>query len=115
MNKRDVIFIGHANPEDNEFTLWLYAKLKNEGYNVECDLTCLTGGEDDYWKVLQDILDNHACKYLLVLSKDTFKKQGVIDEWEQVKSASRKTGLADFVMIAKIDDVPFDIRIGVNV
>ena len=112
---RDTIFIGHANPEDDEFTLWIYAKLKNEGYNVECDLTCLTGGEDDYWKVLQEILDNRALKYLLVLSKDTFSKQGVIDEWEQAKATAKRTGIADFIMILKIDDVPFNVRIGVNV
>jgi hypothetical protein len=111
---RDIIFIGHANPEDNEFTLWLQAKLKNEGYNVECDLN-LTGGEEDYWKVLQDILDNKACKYLLILSKNTFDKSGVIEEWEQVRSISKKTGINDFVMILKIDDVPFNVRIGTNV
>jgi TIR domain len=115
LKSRDIIFIGHANPEDNEFTLWIYAKLKNEGYNVECDLTCLTGGEDDYWKVLQEILDNRAVKYLMVLSKDTFSKRGVIDEWEQAKDAAMRTGLADFIMILKIDDVPFNVRIGVNV
>ncbi|MDP2884303.1 MAG: toll/interleukin-1 receptor domain-containing protein [Ignavibacteria bacterium] len=112
---RDIVFIGHANPEDDEFTLWLHAKLKNEGYRVECDLTCLTGGEDDYWKVLQDILDNRASKYLLVLSKHTFDKRGVIDEWEQAKAVAQRTGIQDFIMILKIDDVPFDIRISVNV
>ncbi len=112
---RDLIFIGHANPEDNELTLWLRSKLINEGYDVECDLTCLTGGEDDYWKVLQDILENRACKYLLILSKNTFQKQGVIDEWEQVKSISKRHNLKDFVMVLKIDDVPFDVRIGLNV
>lgn len=113
--QRDTIFIGHANPEDDEFTLWIHAKLKNEGYNVECDKTCLTGGEDDYWKVLQDILDNRACKYLLVLSKDTFKKPGVIDEWEHAKGVAKRTGIKDFIIILKIDDVAFDVRIGVNV
>ncbi|MBI5646532.1 MAG: toll/interleukin-1 receptor domain-containing protein [Ignavibacteriae bacterium] len=112
---RDTIFIGHANPEDNEFTLWLYGKLKNEGYSVECDLTWLKGGEADYWQVLQDVLENKTCKYLLVLSKDTFTKQGVIDEWEQTKVIGRRLKLSDFVMVLKIDDVNFDVRIGVNV
>lgn len=115
LEARDTLFIGHANPEDSEFTLWVYAKLKNEGYNVECDLTCLTGGEDDYWKVLQGILDHRAHKYLLVLSRDTFTKQGIIDEWEQAKAVAKRTGIKDFIMILKIDDVSFDIRIGVNV
>jgi len=92
--RRDTIFIGHANPEDDEFTLWLLARLKNEGYDVECDHTVLIGGEDDYWKILQDLLDNRARKYLLVLSEHTFKKQGIIDEWEQAKAIAKRTAVS---------------------
>ena len=29
---RDAIFISHANPEDNEFTVWLGARLTAAGY-----------------------------------------------------------------------------------
>jgi hypothetical protein len=111
--ERDTLFIGHANPEDNEFTLWLQAKLINQGYKVECDLSFLIGGEEDYWKKLQDLLENNSAKYILVLSKTTFSKQGVIDEWEQVKSIAKKNGLTDFIYVLKIDDVAFDVRIGV--
>ncbi len=110
---RDTLFIGHANPEDNDFTLWLQAKLINEGYKVECDLSFLIGGEEDYWKNLQDLLENNSIKYLLVLSNTTFTKQGVIDEWEQVKVIGRKHRIKDFIYILKTDDVPFDVRIGV--
>jgi hypothetical protein len=109
---RDTIFIGHANPEDNEFTLWLYHKLTNEGYKVACDLINLTGGEADFWKTLQDILDNQTCKYLLVFSKSAFKKQGVIDEWEQVRAIGKREGINDFVSLVKVDDVAFSARIG---
>ena len=109
---RETIFIGHANPEDNEFTLWLYNKLSNEGYKVACDLFDLTGGEADFWKTLQDILENKSIKYLLVFSKKTFTKQGVIDEWEQVRSIGKREGIENFVCLLKIDDVPFDQRIG---
>lgn len=109
---RDTIFIGHANPEDNEFTLWLYHKLSYEGYKVACDLVNLTGGESDFWKTLQDILENQTCKYLLVFSKSAFKKQGVIDEWEQVRAIGKREKITDFVSLLKIDDVPFDQRIG---
>jgi hypothetical protein len=109
---RDTIFIGHANPEDNEFTLWLYHKLTNEGYKVACDLVNLTGGESDFWKTLQDILENQTCKYLLVFSKTAFSKQGVIDEWEQVRAIGKRENIKDFVGLVKIDDVPFDQRIG---
>lgn len=109
---RDTIFIGHANPEDNEFTLWLYHKLSNEGYKVACDLVNLTGGESDFWKTLQEILDNQTCKYLLVFSRLAFTKQGVIDEWEQVRAIGKREKISDFVALLKIDDVQFDQRIG---
>lgn len=112
---RDTIFIGHANPEDNDFTLWLRAKLINEGYKVECDLTFLTGGENDYWKSLQDLLENGTVKYILVYSKNTFEKPGVIEEWEQVKAIAAQHQLNDFRLVCKIDDVSFSQRIGLNV
>lgn len=110
---RDTLFIGHANPEDNDFTVWLQAKLINEGYKAECDLSFLIGGEEDYWKRLQTLLEDNSAKYLLVLSKKTFEKSGVIDEWEQVKIIAKKHGISDFIYILKLDDVPFDVRIGV--
>ncbi len=112
---RDTIFIGHANPEDDEFTLWLRSKLINEGYKVECDLTFLIGGENDYWKSLQDLLEQGTAKYLLVFSKNAFLKPGVIDEWEQVKAIGQKNGLQDFRLVCKIDDVSYSERIGLNV
>jgi hypothetical protein len=31
---RDTLLLSHANPEDNEFTLWLALQLANEGYRV---------------------------------------------------------------------------------
>lgn len=112
---REILFIGHANPEDNDFTMWLQAKLTNEGYQAACDLTFLLGGEEDYWKSLQEILEHRSIRYLLVLSRATFTKQGVIDEWEQVKSIAKKFKILDFIQLVKIDDVPFDVRIGTNV
>lgn len=115
MSVRDKLFIGHANPEDNEFTLWLHSKLTNEGYNAICDLTYLTGGEQDYWKSLQEVLEKECIKYLLVFSQSTFDKSGVIDEWEQVRGFYKKYELNDFIYILKIDNVPFDKRIGTKV
>lgn len=112
--KRDTIFLGHANPEDDEFTLWLQAKLENEGFRVVTDHSYLTGGESDYWKELDNVLTNHACKYLLVFSNITFSKSGVLDEWEQARAVGTRKNLKDFVMLLKIDDVPFDDRIGTN-
>ncbi len=114
INKRDIIFIGHATPEDNEFTLWLQSKLKNEGYNCECDLSFLLGGESDYWKSLQDLLGQKTIKYILVVSNVTFDKSGVLDEWEQCKSIEKQHGLTDFIIPVKIDNSAYNTRIGLN-
>lgn len=114
MIDRDTIFIGHATPEDNEFTLWLQSKLIGEGYKCECDLSFLIGGEADYWKSLQDFLETHTIKYILVVSDITFKKAGVLDEWEQCKSIEKQFNLTDFIIPIKIDKAPFNARIGLN-
>ncbi|MBY8963545.1 TIR domain-containing protein [Flavobacterium sp. D11R37] len=111
---RDTIFIGHATPEDNEFTMWLQSKLQNEGYNCECDLSFLLGGEADYWKSLQDILEISTIKYILVISKVTFEKSGVLDEWEHCKTIERQEKLKDFIIPVKIDNSSYSSRIGLN-
>lgn len=111
---RDTIFIGHATPEDNEFTLWLQSKLQNEGYKCECDLSFLIGGEADYWKNLQDFFEINSAKYILVISNITFNKQGVLDEWEHCKSIEKQYRLNDFIIPIKIDNSPCNARIGLN-
>lgn len=111
---RDTIFIGHATPDDNDKALWLYYKLKNEGYKVECDLSYLLGGESDYWNKLQRILEDNTCKYILVYTITTFEKQGVLDEWEHCKNIARKNSISDFIIPVKFDDVDYAARIGLN-
>jgi hypothetical protein len=50
MNERSALFISHANPEDNTFTLWLGAKLAALGYEVWADVMKISGGVD--WQTL---------------------------------------------------------------
>jgi len=40
-----VLFVSHANPEDNEFAQWLTLKLASVGYRAWSDVTRLLGGE----------------------------------------------------------------------
>ena len=46
--ERELVFISHANPEDNSFTLWLASRLRAAGYLVWSDLTQLFGGRLPY-------------------------------------------------------------------
>jgi hypothetical protein len=111
---RDTLLIGHANPEDNYFTLWLNSHLINEGYNVYCDLKNLHGGEEDFWQRIQQTIKEKTIKYILVLSHNTFNKQGVKDEWEYARSIAQEFNLQDFIIPLRIDDVPYNERIGLN-
>jgi TIR domain len=55
MSERQALFISHASPEDNAFTIWLGAKLAAAGYEVWADVLRLTGG-DDWQRKLEDAL-----------------------------------------------------------
>jgi hypothetical protein len=52
---RRVIFLNHANPEDNAFVLWLGARLTAAGYTVWSDLLQLVGGER-FWKDINEAI-----------------------------------------------------------
>src|ERR1022692_3173082 len=72
---RDTLLLSHANPEDNEFTLWLALQLANHGYKVWSDLTKLLGGEV-FWDKIEDVIRNGAAKVLYVLSRTSNTKDG---------------------------------------
>src|SRR3954452_23494732 len=93
--RRDTLLLSHANPEDNEFTLWLALQLANEGYKVWCDLTRLLGGEV-FWDDIEDVLRNSAVKVLYVLSRSSNAKDGPLRELHLAQSVARKEKLTDF-------------------
>jgi hypothetical protein len=103
--RRDTILLSHANPEDNEFTLWLTLQLANEGYNVWCDLTRLLGGEV-FWDDIEDVIRNAAAKVLYVLSRSSNSKDGPLRELQLAQSIARREKLKDFVIPLHLDDLP---------
>jgi len=111
---KDILFLSHANPEDNHFTEWLYAQLTLAGYKCWCDLESLHGGERDFSEVIQKIISEDACKFLLVFSLHTFTKDFVIDEFDFAKSFAKKNKIKDFIFPIRIADVDYDTRIGLN-
>lgn len=100
-----MIFLSHANPEDNEFTLWLSLRLAREGYPVWCDLTRLLGGED-FWKEADKTIREGTIKFLYVLSKTSNTKDGPLQELAVAKKVARKHRLKDFVIPLVVDDLP---------
>ena len=90
---RDTVLLSHANPEDNEFTLWLALQLANQGYKVWCDLTKRLGGElflDD----IEEVIRTRAAKVLYVLSRTSNAKDGPLRELHLAQSVEciKKSG-----------------------
>lgn len=84
------MFVSHANPEDNEFTMWLALQLASAGYSVWCDLTELLGGEDFWGGDIQKALASKTIKFTFVLSKASNKKDGTLQELAYAKEVAKK-------------------------
>jgi hypothetical protein len=111
---RDTLLLSHANPEDNEFTLWLALQLANEGYRVWCDLTKLLGGEI-FWDNIEDVIKTRAAKVLYVLSRTSNVKDGPLKELHFAQGVAKREKLKDFVIPLHIDDLPHgDITIEIT-
>src|ERR1044072_1616637 len=107
---RDVVFVSHANPEDNDFALWVSLRLAAEGYAVWCDLTELLGGED-FWKDIQNVLETRTAKFLFVTSDTSTVKDGVLQELTVAKRVAKTNNLSDFVIPLQIDQCQTNIEI----
>src|ERR1700730_6180434 len=107
MPSRTVVFLGHANPEDNTFTQWLSLKLAALRSQVWSDVTKLLGGED-FWRDIEPIIRNGTAKYLYVLSRASNHKQGALRELRVANATAKKDGLNDFVIPLRIDDLSHD-------
>ena len=105
MNIRNVVFISHANPEDNSFTIWLGAKLAAVGYEVWADALRLRGGHD-WQRELENVIRNRTCKVLLVANEISVKKQGVRNEIQIASDTARKINDSAFIIPLKLS--PFD-------
>lgn len=58
---RDVVFISHATPQDNDFVKWLGARLIGLGYNVWADVFELKGGTP-FWRSIEEAIRGRATK-----------------------------------------------------
>ena len=74
-----MVFVSHANPEDNEFSRWLTLQLAKQGYPVWCDLTKLLGGED-FWRDIEAAIRTRTIRFLYVLSRTSNTKRGPREE-----------------------------------
>ncbi|MFD1630566.1 toll/interleukin-1 receptor domain-containing protein [Pseudopedobacter beijingensis] len=112
---RDSIFISHATPQDNEFSIWLTSRLEMLGYKVWIDKEGLLGGER-FWVTIQQAIQSSA-KVLFVYSKNIVTnegilKQGIENEIEYAKSIALQFHIQDYIIPLHIDDSPYNLAIG---
>lgn len=103
---RSVIFISHANPEQNTFATWLATQLTSAGYEVWCDTTRLLGGER-FWSNIEEAIGEHAIRLLFISDLDGNRKPGSLRELRLALEAQEKHKLGDFIVPLKIDAFPF--------
>ena len=115
VDKRDTVMISHANPEDNEFALWLGLQLARNGYRVWSDVTKLLGGEQ-FWADIEEVIRQKAVKVIYVLSKVSNEGgRGFRKELHLADSVGRQLKDTRFLIPIATDDLlPRDYNVYVQ-
>lgn len=105
---KDVIFISHANPEDNYFSAWLASKLLLLGYNAWVDVENFRTG-DAFFTKISPIIKNDSCKFIAVNSHSYIEKSknqntGVSRE---LNTSITVSDIDNFILPIKIDDCKY--------
>ncbi|MDZ4819882.1 MAG: toll/interleukin-1 receptor domain-containing protein [Planctomycetota bacterium] len=100
------IFISHATPADNEIARWLALRLMREGYSVWCDIERLRVG-DDFWREIEGEIRTKAVKFILILSKSSYNRQGVLNELGVASKVAKHRGKR-FILPIRADDISYD-------
>src|ERR1700687_4670726 len=104
--KRDMFFVSHASPEDDEFSRWLALQLAKEGYPVWCDRTKLLGGEP-FWEEIEVAIRTRTKRFVFVQSRSSNHKEGPLNELALARTVRRQLTDNHFVIAVRIDDLPF--------
>jgi hypothetical protein len=102
---RTTVFVTHAAPDDNEFALWLSAKLAMAGYRVWIDRRRLRGGTDA-WDEIDSVLRHETIKQVVVFTAHT-SKPGVKKELAIGDAIRRKLADPSFIIPIRNDDIAY--------
>ena len=106
MTNRRLVFISHANPEDNEFACWLGTRLTAAGYEVWADVLTLLGGQS-FWQDIGKIIRNEAAVVVVALSRTSYQKDGILNEVALAVNTAKQLDKQHFVVPIRLDDLPF--------
>lgn len=107
---RRLLFISHANPQDNAAAAWFATQLTLMGYEVWCDVKNTHAGESSFWLKVQKRIENDAAKFIYVLSnasRDFDKKPGVYKEVQTADNLRRD----NFIMPLRIETLTGSVPI----
>jgi hypothetical protein len=106
---RDVVFISHATPEDNEFVKWLGSRLIGLGYNVWADVFELKGGTP-FWRNIEEAIRTRALKVIYVASTASVNpnRKGIRDELAAAEAVGKKQKDVEFVIPVRVDKIDFN-------
>lgn len=125
MTKRDTLFISHATPEDNDFTIWLASRLQLLGYKVWLDKNGLLGGEK-FWEEIDQTIRHKAIKVLLVYTQNICQKNeegnilpgklkdGIYKEYSLAESIGKQQNLTEFIILLNKDGIDYNLFIGAD-
>lgn len=88
-------------------TLWLSSRLRLAGYSVWCDVERLDGG-DPFWEDIQKAIRNDTAKYLLLASRFSVTRRGVLRELTEADNVASKLNSPAFVIPLRVDDIPWN-------
>lgn len=105
-SERRLVFISHANQEDNEFASWLGTRLIAAGYEVWADIFRLVGGET-FWRDIGVAIKDEAATVIAVVSSASYLKDGVLDEIAMAVATGRRLQKPSFVIPIRLDNIAF--------
>lgn len=108
-NLKEIIFISHANPEDNYFATWLASKLNLLGYKAWVDIEDFRTG-DAFFTRISPIIKDESIRFIAVnsqayINKSKNQNSGVSRE---LNTAITVSDIDNFILPIKIDDCRFD-------
>lgn len=106
MSTREVVFISHARPDDDELTRWLCGRLTARGYRVWADLEQLMGG-DRFWSDIQRVIRDETVKFVTIMSRTSVTRDGVLNELAEAVDVGKRLGDPKFIIPLRADDIPW--------
>jgi len=105
---RDMLFISHATPVDNDFAVWLATKLELHGYKVWIDVNSLNPAAD-FWNTIETTIREQTVKFIFVATKNsTTRDRDGVEKELAIADRTRRAISEEFIVPVRADDVSYN-------